>query len=64
MEGEEAFDEGVALFFRAPHSYTGEDVVELSCHGGSAVARRLVESCTRSRCRPPPPPVSTPAAPS
>ena len=28
MEGEEAFDEGVALFFRAPHSYTGEDVVE------------------------------------
>ena len=36
MEGEEAFDEGVALFFRAPHSYTGEDVVELSCHGGSA----------------------------
>ena len=45
MEGEEAFDEGVALFFRAPHSYTGEDVVELSCHGGSAVARRLVESC-------------------
>ena len=34
VEGEEAFDEGVALFFRAPHSYTGEDVVELSCHGG------------------------------
>ena len=45
MEGEEAFDEGVALFFRAPHSYTGEDVVERSCHGGSAVARRLVEAC-------------------
>ena len=41
VEGEEAFDEGVALFFRAPHSYTGEDVVELSCHGGSAVARRV-----------------------
>ena len=32
VEREEAFDEGVALFFRAPHSYTGEDVVELSCH--------------------------------
>ena len=29
LEGEDAFDEGVALFFRAPHSYTGEDVVEL-----------------------------------
>ena len=52
MEGEEAFDEGVALFFRTPHSYTGEDVVELSCHGGSAVARRLVESCIAAGAAP------------
>ena len=52
VEGEEAFDEGVALFFRAPHSYTGEDVVELSCHGGSAVARRLVESCITAGATP------------
>ena len=47
LEGEDAFDEGVALFFRAPHSYTGEDVVELSCHvscpgpgSGPSAARR------------------------
>ena len=52
LEGEDAFDEGVALFFRAPHSYTGEDVVELSCHGGSAVARRLVESCIAAGAAP------------
>ena len=52
LEGEDAFDEGVALFFRAPHSYTGEDVVELSCHGGSAVARRLVESCIEAGASP------------
>ena len=52
LEGEDAFDEGVALFFRAPHSYTGEDVVELSCHGGSAVARRLVESCIEAGAAP------------
>ena len=52
LEGEDAFDEGVALFFRAPHSYTGEDVVELSCHGGSAVARRLVESCIEAGSAP------------
>ena len=52
LEGEDAFDEGVALFFRAPHSYTGEDVVELSCHGGSAVARRLVESCIEAGAEP------------
>ena len=31
-------DECVALFFRAPHSYTGEDVIELSVHGGTAMA--------------------------
>ena len=52
VEREEAFDEGVALFFRAPHSYTGEDVVELSCHGGSAVARRLVEACIAAGAAP------------
>ena len=48
MEGEEAFDEGVALFFRAPHSYTGEDVVELSCHGGSAASTPAAPSSTAS----------------
>ena len=51
-EGNEIFDEGVALFFRAPHSYTGEDVVELSCHGGNAVARRLVEACLAAGAQP------------
>ena len=38
----EAVDEAVALVFRAPHSYTGEDVVELSCHGGTAVTREVL----------------------
>ena len=52
VEGDDAFDEGVALFFRAPHSYTGEDVLELSCHGGSAVARRLVEACIAAGAAP------------
>ena len=41
-EGNETFDEGVALFFRAPHSYTGEDVVELSCHGGEYTRRAFL----------------------
>jgi tRNA modification GTPase len=49
---EDAFDEGVALFFRAPHSYTGEDVIELSCHGGSAVAQLLVEACVEAGAQP------------
>lgn len=38
----EKLDDVVALVFRAPKSYTGEDVVELSCHGGLYVTRRLL----------------------
>ena len=34
FSGDEKLDEGIALVFRAPHSYTGENVVEISCHGG------------------------------
>ncbi len=40
----EKLDECVALVFRAPHSYTGEDVVELSCHGGLFIMERLLEA--------------------
>jgi tRNA modification GTPase len=38
-------DQGVALFFPAPHSYTGEDVLELQGHGGPAVLRMLLQRC-------------------
>ena len=51
-DGGDLFDDGIALFFRAPHSYTGEDAVELSCHGGDAVARRLVEACLAAGAAP------------
>ncbi|MBQ3888117.1 MAG: tRNA uridine-5-carboxymethylaminomethyl(34) synthesis GTPase MnmE [Clostridia bacterium] len=37
-------DEAVALVFRAPKSYTGEDVVEISCHGGLYVVRRVLRA--------------------
>lgn len=40
-----AIDEGIALFFEAPRSYTGEDVLELQGHGGPAVLRRLLARC-------------------
>ena len=45
-------DEVVALSFRAPHSYTGEDVVELSCHGGSTVPMLLLQACVESGASP------------
>ena len=44
MDDDEMIDEAVALVFRAPHSYTGEDVVEISCHGGMYVTRRVLRS--------------------
>lgn len=47
-------DEGIALCFRAPHSYTGEDVVELSCHGGSAVSQAVLQACIQAGAMPAP----------
>lgn len=38
-------DQGVALFFPAPHSYTGEDVLELQGHGGPVVLQLLLKRC-------------------
>ena len=38
-------DDGVLLIFRAPKSYTGEDVAEITCHGGVYVARRVLQAC-------------------
>jgi tRNA modification GTPase len=38
-------DRGLALFFPAPHSYTGEDVVEFQAHGGAVVLQLLVARC-------------------
>lgn len=35
-------DEAVLTFFRSPHSYTGEDLIEISCHGGSAVRQEIL----------------------
>ena len=40
----EELDEAVALVFRAPHSYTGEDTVELSCHGGIYITQQVLRA--------------------
>ncbi len=36
-------DYGMCVYFRAPHSFTGEDVVELHCHGGTEIARGVLK---------------------
>ncbi len=40
----EAIDDAIALVFRAPHSYTGEDVVEISCHGGNYITKKVLRA--------------------
>ncbi len=45
-------DEGIALWFPAPHSYTGEDVLELQGHGGPQVLRLVLERCLELGARP------------
>ncbi|MSQ80964.1 MAG: tRNA uridine-5-carboxymethylaminomethyl(34) synthesis GTPase MnmE [Candidatus Methylopumilus sp.] len=44
-------DRGIALFFKSPHSYTGEDVLELQGHGGTAVMQILLSRCIESGAR-------------
>jgi tRNA modification GTPase len=41
----EPIDHGLALYFPGPHSFTGEDVLELQAHGGAVVLQLLVERC-------------------
>ena len=43
-EGEQELDDAIALVFQAPKSYTGEDVVELSCHGGLYLMHRVLRA--------------------
>jgi tRNA modification GTPase len=48
----EAIDDGIALFFPRPASFTGEDVVELQCHGSPIIVDWLLETIYRAGARP------------
>ena len=48
----ETLDDAVLLFYRAPHSYTGEDTVELCVHGGAVVPQRVLDALFRLGARP------------
>ncbi len=52
MDGDERVDDVLLTKFPAPHSYTGEDTVEISCHGGILVQRTLLELLYKSGARP------------
>ncbi|WP_303825652.1 tRNA uridine-5-carboxymethylaminomethyl(34) synthesis GTPase MnmE [Ruminococcus flavefaciens] len=43
-DGDERLDDCILTVFRAPHSYTGEDIAELSCHGGLYITKRVLRA--------------------
>lgn len=50
-EGGKILDEGLLLSFKAPHSFTGEDVVEFQCHGGTVAPQRILDAAVHAGAR-------------
>jgi len=51
VDGGEQLDEAVVSLFRGPRSYTGEDVIEISCHGSPVVLERVISAVIRGGAR-------------
>ncbi len=51
MDGEQIIDEVLFSFFKGPHSYTGEDVVEFSCHGSEFIQQKVMQLLLEHGCR-------------
>jgi tRNA modification GTPase len=51
LESDEALDQPLVTYFKAPHSYTGEDSVELSCHGSPVILLRVIDALLRLGAR-------------
>ena len=51
-DGEEFIDEVLVMLMKGPHSYTGEDTVEIDCHGGVFVVKRILETVIKYGARP------------
>ena len=52
VDGERVLDDGMACFLPGPGTYTGENMLELSCHGGSRTVARLLERLSAADARP------------
>ncbi len=51
-DGEEMIDEVLVMVMNGPHSFTGEDTVEINCHGGVYVVKRVLETVIKAGARP------------
>src|SRR5688500_17110916 len=47
----ETVDEAILTYFKAPNSFTGEDVVEISCHGSPVLLRQVIDACLKVGAR-------------
>ncbi len=47
----EVIDEAIVTYFKAPHSFTGEDVIEISCHGSPVLLRQVIDICLAQGAR-------------
>lgn len=52
LENSIKVDEVLVLPFFAPHSYTGENVIEIHCHGGVNIVKKILSLCLNAGCRP------------
>ena len=52
VDGEETIDEVLVMIMRGPHSFTGENTVEINCHGGVYVMKRILETVIKYGARP------------
>ena len=52
QDGEEVLDEVLVMLMRGPHSYTAEDTVEIDCHGGVLVMKKILETVIKYGARP------------
>ncbi len=50
-EGSEVIDEALVSLFRAPHSYTGEDSTEITCHGSAYILQKVLQLLIKNGCR-------------
>jgi len=51
FETNEILDEAIITYFQAPQSFTGEDVIEISCHGSPVVLRQIIDYCLKLNAR-------------
>ncbi|WP_297810171.1 tRNA uridine-5-carboxymethylaminomethyl(34) synthesis GTPase MnmE [uncultured Helicobacter sp.] len=51
FSNEDLLDECILLYFKAPHSYTTQDVVEFQCHGGNFIAQSILQECLQYGAR-------------